>query len=392
MPQPKKQHLKKRPDGRYACRYKGMFFYGATEAEALAAREEYKRSEVFRPASRETVAEFGARWLPVAKAGCSRSTYNGWQCHLEHLIADLGDEAVADVTPLQVKTVYSTYYAGLSASYIGKARTLYTALFDAAIADGIRTTNPARDRAAAPHKGTRGGHRAITAQEREWIETLCTGHRVWPSVMAMLYAGLRPQEAKALDIDRSVDFKAGRISVVDFAHLDGDHYKITSTGKTDRAVRKIPLFMPLRRALQGRHGLLITSAAGKQVSRSTWRVAWRSYINDMETAINGCRRRWYGRTREHKAILARGEKLPPWISFTVQPYDLRHSFATWCRDNGVEMHTCIAWMGHADAHMILKVYDEVTDARIAAEAARLEALFGSQNGSQPDSKPPETAV
>ena len=45
MPRPKKQRLKQRADGRYRCRYHGQDFYGATEAEALAAREEYKRQE-----------------------------------------------------------------------------------------------------------------------------------------------------------------------------------------------------------------------------------------------------------------------------------------------------------------------------------------------------------
>ena len=45
MPRPKKQHLKQRKDGRYCAVYKGIQFMGQTEAEALQAREEYKRKE-----------------------------------------------------------------------------------------------------------------------------------------------------------------------------------------------------------------------------------------------------------------------------------------------------------------------------------------------------------
>jgi integrase len=41
----------------------------------------------------------------------------------------------------------------------------------------------------------------------------------------------------------------------------------------------------------------------------------------------------------------------------------------------IEIHTVIAWMGHADAKMILKVYDEVTDEREASEADRLRSSF-----------------
>ena len=80
---------------------------------------------------------------------------------------------------------------------------------------------------------------------------------------------------------------------------------------------------------------------------------------------------------------AKEAEIPAWISFTVVPYDLRHSFCTMCRDNGVELNTCVRWMGHADAKMILKIYDEVSSDRSKKEAERLEqALFGRQNGRQ----------
>ncbi|MBR5344835.1 MAG: tyrosine-type recombinase/integrase [Clostridia bacterium] len=67
--------------------------------------------------------------------------------------------------------------------------------------------------------------------------------------------------------------------------------------------------------------------------------------------------------------------MPPWREFTVVPYDLRHSFATWCRDNGVELHTCVEWMGHTDAQMILKIYDEVSSTRSQIEAEKLEKML-----------------
>lgn len=45
MPRQKKQHLKRRKDGRFACRYRNLWFYGETEDEALEARDEYKQAE-----------------------------------------------------------------------------------------------------------------------------------------------------------------------------------------------------------------------------------------------------------------------------------------------------------------------------------------------------------
>lgn len=390
MPRPKKQHLKKRPDGRYTCRYKDQWFYGNTEDEALQAREDYKKAEedgdVLKPSV--TVASYASAWLPVARPAVSDGTYQALAIHLDHLIKHLGDLPMTEVRPLQIKEVFTADYLGLSQSYILGAKQLYTALFDSAVENGICRTNPVRSKDAQPHKGTVGGHRAITDQERWCIDHYCTDHRAHAAVMAMLYAGLRPQEMKALNIDTAVDFAAGTITLTDFAHMDGsNHYEITGHGKTDKAARTIPLFTPLRRALQGKSGMLISSASGAPVTVQAWRSAWESYVFAMETAINGCEKRWYGKTKAHKSILASGGQLPPWKEFTVVPYDLRHSFCTMCRDHGVELNTCIRWMGHADSKMILKIYDEVSDSRSAREAEKLESvLFGSQNGSQTEEK------
>lgn len=338
------------------------------------------------------VSEYAEKWLSRYSPNISLSTKQGVKTHLKRLINAIGDIPVSEVKPSDIKAIYSDHYAGLSNSYIKGAKQVYCSLFDSAVADGIITTNPARDRTAKPHTGTKGGHRSITPQEREWILTKCREHRAFPVVMTMLYAGLRPQEAKALKVDRDVDFINEAITVRMTAHIDpenGQKYAFTEQGKTERANRRIPLLPPLKDALKGKEGYLVTSAHGEQVTRTTWRVLWQSYVNQMEKEINGVDRRWYGRTKEHKALLKEGKPLPRWVSFTVTPYDLRHSFATMCRDMTppIELHTVIAWMGHADAKMILAVYDSVTSDRDAQEGERLKDAFRCQNGCQSEKAP-----
>ena len=398
MPRAKKQHLKKRKDGRYACRYKDQWFYSLDEDEALELRKEYKRLEKLQAGAIPTVKEYSEKWLDRAYPAAAETTRNGLRIHLKKLNDLYGDLLLSDVKPSHIKTVYSRQYIGLSNSYIKAGKQLFTALFDAAAADGYIRTNPARDKSAKPHKGTEGGHRAITAQEREWINTYCHDHRMYPAIITMLYAGIRPQEAKALTIEKAYDNDV--LHIKETAHRDGNNqYKITDQGKTKNAIRDVPVFPPVAEALKDRTGLLITTAKGKQITSTTWRNAMESYRTCMETAINGCHKRWYRKTKEHKQILAEAARLraegrkkeaeakeaeiPAWIDFTVVPYDLRHSFCVMCRDNGVEINTCIRWMGHADAKMILKVYDEASDDRSEKEAEKLnKALFGSQNGSQ----------
>lgn len=373
MPKPKKQHLKKRKDGRYKCSYAGVQFYGMTEEEALQKREDYKKEVVAEGYIREnpTVTQYAERWLNTAKAGLSMHTYNCKAIHIEHLCNCIGNLYLRSVRPSDIKKVYSEYYLSASDDYIKHARSLFIRIFQAAVDDGIIRTNPASSASAKPHKGTTGSHRSITPDERRIIETVATDHPMHTAAIIMLYAGLRPQEVKAL---RMEDIDKHYIHVRNFVHVSGTNsYSVSEKGKTKKAARLVPLFPPVAEAIKGKKGLILSNA-GEVASPTAWRRSWESYRNQIERHLNGMQKRWYGRTKEHKAILAEKKSLPPWKSFDVTPYDLRHSFATWCRDQTppVEMHTVVNWMGHKDATMILRIYDEVSAERDRTEADRIK--------------------
>ena len=388
MPRQKKPSLKRRKDGRFRCRYQGLQFYGSSPEEAFAARDAYIDDQK-KGFHRHKVSDYALPWLKRSYPAVADSTYTGLAIHLQHLIDEIGDKQVSEVIPSDIKGIYSKHYKSLSNSYIRSAKQLYCSLFDSAMADGLCRFNPAREKAAKPHTGKKAKERILTKQERAWIETLCTNHRAWPAVMTMLYAGVRPQEMKAIDIDRDVDFKNDIITVRETAHVDGQKYAYTGEGKTEWSNRQIPLFPPLKQALKGKHGHLITSAHGERVTIQTWKTAWNSYLFSMETAINGIQKRWYGKTTDQKKLAAEG-KLPDWIEFDIVPYTLRHAFCQMCRDTGVEINTCRRWMGHADAKMILKVYDSVSEDRSKEERLKVEKkLFGVQNGVQDNSEQPQ---
>ena len=385
MPREKKPTLKRRKDGRYKCVYHGIQFYGNTPEEAFAARDEYKLDEQ-RGFKNQTVEDYALPWLKRSYPAVSDSTYAGLAIHLQHLIDQIGKKRIADIIPSQIKDVYAKEYAGLSNSYIRSAKQLFCALFDAAQADGLIRYNPARDKTAKPHKGSKPKERILTKQERIWIETLCHDHRMHPAVMCMLYAGLRPQECKALKIERDVDFENDIITVRSTAHIDGLKYAFSGEMKTDWSNRRVPLFAPLKQALQGKQGYLITSAHGQPVTIQTWKTAWQSYIFNMETAINGIQKRWYGRTKDQQTKKEAGE-LPAWIDFDIVPYTLRHAFCAFCRDNEVDINTCRRWMGHADAKMILKVYDSVSGDREDQERKKIEKQWNQvQNEVQSENR------
>ena len=381
MPREKKPTLKKRKDGRYKCKWHDVQFYGSTPEEAFALRDAYKAS-IESGIRHQTVTDYALPWLKRTYPAVSDSTYTGLAIHLQHLVDSIGDKQLADVLPSDIKEIYSTQYAGLSNSYIKSAKQLFCSLFDSAQADNLIRYNPARDKTAKPHKGNKPKERTLSPQQRHWIETLCTDHMAHPAVMAMLYAGLRPQECKAFIIDRDVDFEKNIITVQRTAHVDGQNYSFNACMKTEWSKRTVPLFPPLKRILEGKTGCLITSAHGEPVTIQTWKTAWASYVFCMETAINGIQKRWYGKTKDQQKQKEAGT-LPAWIDFDIVPYTLRHAFCAFCRDSGVELNTCRRWMGHADAKMILKVYDSVSQDREQSEREKVEKkLIRVRNGVQ----------
>ena len=155
MPRTKKQHLKRRKDGRFCCLYHGIQFMGQTEDEALAKREEYKRREAagIHQQSDPTVSEYASKWLPLHKAGVSAKCYNDYAKQLEALCSVIGPKKISKVTVDDAALVWS-HYAGYSASTVKRARMLYVALFDTAIENDLCRKNPFRAKYAQPPKAT----------------------------------------------------------------------------------------------------------------------------------------------------------------------------------------------------------------------------------------------
>jgi len=387
--------LSARSDGRYQAKYHGKYFYGSTPAEARRKRDEYKARELMgvREAPKVTVRAYAGKWLPTAKAGVTQKVYNDYAGLLDKVIAAMGDMQLLEVTPTDVKAAYNTLI-GMSDSTIKKLRMLTVSMFDAAVEDGLIRTNPARSKAARPHKGTVGTHRILTPEELQLVRTV--DHRCRPFAMAMYYAGLRRGEALALNVSRDVDFRANVIHVRQAVRFESNRPVLVDP-KTEAGSRDIPLLPPLKTALKFLKGLLLSMPDGTHCTEQAFSRAWESYNNALSRAANGgMQRRWWGRTKKHKELLARradlmaaGRKseadalvIPEYKEISLRCHDFRHSYCTNLCDAGVDLHVAIQWLGHADEKMILQIYDHVTPARIRAAISNASSHFGCQNGRQ----------
>lgn len=380
-----KRALKKRKDGRYLCWFKGVPFYGHTSDEAMNARDVYKRRLADGTLLEEqgpTVEDYAMKWIQVYKTEVSLRTYNGYAHYLNILCEQYGKTYLRDITPMDIKTLYNSQI-GKSGSHIHKFSMIVKSLFASAVDDGLISRNPCAN--VKRPSGEDGTHRVLEPWEIDLVHSMVGEHPFALASMAMLYGGLRRGEALALNIDTDVDFDNGVIRINEALAFDINQ-PMRKSPKSKAGIRETPLFDPLRKALEGNHGLLVArqnaAASEEYLSESAFQSLWSSYKTALEYKMNGCRKRWYGHTREHKNLIAEGGILPPWKEITIRTHDFRHTYCTMLYDANVDIKTAMKWMGHADEKMILKIYAHLSADREKKAARAVGDLLNKQLCSQ----------
>lgn len=354
-----RQTLKKRPDGRYVCKYKGMSFYGKTQSEALAAREEYKKAEKFgmKPREKYTFAEYAAEWLPTYKKDVTVNVYDAYASRLSKIASILPNVPMAEITPSDIKRLYNAFGGYMEATR-AKMATLTKSVFRAAQADGLIAQNPCDN--VKHTKGESGTHRALERWEIDLITSTYQSDPMGLMAMVMLYAGLRIGEAMAIDIDRDVDFAKGCIYVRG-AIRDERGKPVLATTKTKNGIRCVPLFPPLLAALEGKHGRL---TCRETLSKDMQLYYWGKYTERLSHIVN-------------KKV-------------SIRQHDLRHTFATMLYDADIDIKTASKWMGHANEQMILRVYAHLSQKKENDAIEKMKKMLSEsssgQNGSQDNGK------
>jgi len=377
--------LKLRADGRYRAKADGQYFYGGTQSEAFAKRDAYLKAKadgLRSDAAGITVDAYAAKWLPIAKAGVDDDTYNDYARMLNTFACAFVGVPLAKVLPTDVSAVF-VGLSGKSKSYIRKYVQLVRGMFSSAVDDGAILRSPLTKSVTIPD-GTAGSHRALSPWEQQLIIRSVGHHDFAPAAMLMMFAGLRRGEMLALDVSRDVDFDLGVIHVSQAVKFYANQPTLTDP-KTDAGVRDIPLFAPLRAVLQPILGLVLTGESGSHMSEIGVRKKFESYLVTLERLANGGRhKRWYGCTKEDKALIASGGTLPPWRTVRIQMHDFRHTFATLLWESGVDVKTAMKWMGHADEEMLLKIYAHLTSKRENASAIAMAKTISLIDDSSDD--------
>ena len=367
-----RQTLIERKDGRYECKFGDKHFYGKTSKEADRKRRDYIRQmdQGINPDLSDTLfLDFALGWREDYRSDCNPRMQKQYENMIIYAAKTLNKPFIRQIMPNDIKQLYNSL-RGKSQSYIHKFRTTIRGIFHCAVQNGVIARSPADG--IKPPKVKAKHHRYLKSWEQQLVVDTWKEHDFGPAAMVMMFAGLRRGEALYLDIDRDVDFEKKLIHVQGAVSFSDNIQGTVTEGKTDEAIRYIPLCHCLEEVLKDRHGLLLKKQDGSMMNLSSFQRKYESYISFLEYKLNGCHKRWYGKTKEHKQLLKEGKPLPPWRDVNIQCHDFRVTFCTMCYDAGVRIKTLQAWMGHADASMIMAIYATLSEERAQYDTTSID--------------------
>lgn len=287
--------------------------------------------------------------LDVVSHGNAGATWKSYRQKGENLVDGLGDPMLGDLTREQLLGyVRQRKTEGAGDGTIHKEFVVLRRALTEARNRGLWNGDP---RTIVPNIRVRYEPRERWLDARNGARLLSElddpRRRLW-AALAML-AGLRLSEIEALKWEH-IDIKAGRLRA--------------PGKKTPSAWRVLPIGPDLDRLLRDAK----KSATGDRVVPK-----WPNVRRDLAAAI--------ARINKHDAAQAAKRKrkpAPPLVKVT--PNDLRRTFASWLKQQGVDSYTVAKLLGHTSSKMVELVYGRLADETYVAAIGHLPRLRLVSNG------------
>ena len=314
-------------------------------------------------AGRVTFRDFAKSWL--ASQTFTETTREATELRLRlHASAHFGDEQIRSIRPSAVQAWLRQLQKNLAPTYVRVVFANVSAVFNAAVDDGVIASNPCRAASVRlPKRDNRRVEPWPLAQVQAVIEALPERYRAVAVVAAG--CGLRQGEVFGLRVS-DVDFLRRRLHVeqqVKIVHarveLDRPKGGKTRTVPLPDAVAEA-LAEHLRKFSAGLDGLVFTSREHKPINRNHFnRYVWRPALK--------------------KAGVDEGKG--------NGMHALRHFYASVLIDAGESVRAVADFLGHADPGFTLRVYAHLLPA--SEDRARKivgDLLSGPSSGSRSRSR------
>lgn len=321
-----------------------------------------------------TVREWSERWFASEMKGSGESHQIGTQHQLNLINEQIGSMKVRDVRLMHLNATILTR-KGMSESQIDKMHNTLTRLFRSARQNQIIDIDPAID--LKKPDGTYTGHRCLEPHEIELLLNHwdCCNAGVW--AITMMLSGIRRGECLALRTDDFL-FDKGVIRVKDSVEIISN--KATRKGKTKTyaGMRETPMIAPLdsiiKQDIQKRPRRdFVLTAGGKAITPSSFDAQWDTLMRRL-TNINAgfppekIPPKNSNRKAEYKKKIEEHK-----ISFNR--HDLRHTYATFLYEAGVDEKSAMFYLGHTSPEMTRDLYAHLREEQMRRSDTKLHEYF-----------------
>lgn len=311
-------------------------------------------------AERDTFGDWAERWLKLKKTEISIKRYNSYAAAVKRFTL-ISNMPIAKIRAVDIQDIISDCAAsGLAKQTLTLYKSACSQIFKLAIENRVIEFNPA-EYIKIPKAAPQETKRALTAEERQWIEE--TPHRAQRAAMIMLYAGLRRGELIALTW-RDIDLNECTISINKSVEMINSKPVVKYNTKTDAGMRIVNIPQKLVDFLksESKNNLLVcTDTKGNMLSEAAWKRMWESYIRELNFKYGD----FSGIVMPDESGNLTNFKKPksrfaptkiPIVIPRFTAHWLRHTFITLLYMAGVDVLTAKEQAGHADVSTTMEIY------------------------------------
>ena len=292
-----------------------------------------------------------------------------------HIIPEIGKIPLCKLTQNDLQQFYARlkkggrrrltefYGEGLSDRMVRSCHTTCRTALEKAVVEGLITTNPAIGCRLPPKKAKE--MQVLTRAEILRFLTRAKEEGYYEMFLLELTTGMRRGEIIGLKW-RDLNLQTGELRITRQVVKTGSSKEI-SVPKTKSSVRTILLPSDMVELL----------AELKKQTKGEWMFP--SPVKEGEprnpTAV-------YHR---FQLILERSH------CKKIRFHDLRHTFATMALENGMDIKTLSAMIGHISAETTLNIYSHITDTMQQQAAVRIDREIGGTDAQMPEPDPPKAS-
>lgn len=330
------------------------FYSTVSKADAKAKAEQYKINQAVRDITGEApeapvtaFSTWATKWLETYKEGTVKEhTYLfTYKCSVENfLIPFFGKANLNDIKQIDVQryfnTVRNTNGKPLSKRTLDKHKMILSAIFDVAIENELCFRNPVK-RINYPKVSDKKEKHVWTKEQAEIAEKYCMDH--WRlDIVAYLNLGIRRSELLGMKWT-DIDFQNKTVHI-QRALTPSKGKVVIDKPKSNNSERIIPFSADFARYLK-------------------------SFVNDNEFVIgtNGYMHPsgYTNNFNRYMKKLSEATGVP-----ILTPHELRHTYGTLKREEGVDIYTIQRLMGHSDISVTASIYVH-NDIEVLRRAAHL---------------------